>query len=432
MEARDSRATAVSTRASAGTLKILRFNSGAYAAGLIFILLALTFLYAGVGPSWLRSIIFLATGLAGFWILSSLGVSWWVYDHARVTAWQWLPQRLLTTPRRWAHVHSGFDEATSLLHGLFPNGVGCTIDIHDPGSMTEPSIARARRIYPPAGGQLPGRFDNLPLPDRSCDTVFLLMSAHEVRASNGRLTLLREVRRILTDDGQVVLVEHLRDGMNLIAFGPGFLHFFSAQSWRLGLAAADLQVRHETPLLRKMGGGVEGCRVLEVGCGAGVGIEILLDQWKARYVCGVDLDPAQIARAAKRLANRDREGFLVSIADAEQLPFPDASFDAVFDFGILHHVPRWQNAVGEVARVLKPEGRFFFEEITRKALETWLYRAFLEHPRGNRFSEAEFLDELSRQGFELAGAPRHILFGDGFAGAATLACPRPVASQQLH
>jgi ubiquinone/menaquinone biosynthesis C-methylase UbiE len=42
---------------------------------------------------------------------------------------------------------------------------------------------------------------------------------------------------------------------------------------------------------------------------------------------------------------------------------PDSRYDAVFDFGIIHHVPDWRAAVAEVARVLRPQGRFYAEEV---------------------------------------------------------------------
>jgi ubiquinone/menaquinone biosynthesis C-methylase UbiE len=132
------------------------------------------------------------------------------------------------------------------------------------------------------------------------------------------------------------------------------------------------------------------------------------------------LDPEQIARAQKRLATRFGGRFTLVVGGVEHLPFESEMFDAVFDFGMLHHVPVWQHGVGEIRRVLKPGGRFFFEEVTKKALESWLYRAFLEHPTENRFSEADFIEELTRQQFNLPGAPRHTLFGDIFIGAAHL------------
>ena len=147
-------------------------------------------------------------------------------------------------------------------------------------------------------------------------------------------------------------------------------------------------------------------------------MQLLLEQFGAAHVHGIDLDPRQIARAKKRLAGRLEGRFTLAIAGVERLPFENEMFDAVFDFGMLHHVPLWQGGVAEIQRVLKPGGRFFFEEVTGKALESWMYRTFLEHPAENRFSEAEFVEELTQQHLTLTGAPRHTFFGDVFIGVA--------------
>jgi ubiquinone/menaquinone biosynthesis C-methylase UbiE len=177
---------------------------------------------------------------------------------------------------------------------------------------------------------------------------------------------------------------------------------------------------YEAPLLRCLGGAVEGGRVLEVGCGRGVGLSLLLDKFGAARVSGIDLDPLQIARARKRLAGKYYGRIDLGVAMVEQLSFADASFDAVFDFGTLHHVPVWQAGIAEIRRVLKPGGAFFFEEVTRAALDRWIYRTLLEHPRENRFSEAEFLQELTSRSLEPASVIQRVLFGDIFIGVARL------------
>lgn len=90
----------------------------------------------------------------------------------------------------------------------------------------------------------------------------------------------------------------------------------------------------------------------------------------------------------------------------------------MFDFGALHHVPAWQDGVAEIARVLKPGGIFYFEEVTRAALERWSYRAFLKHPKENRFNEVEFLNALRRYDIRPQPEVHRILFGDIFIGVA--------------
>lgn len=185
-------------------------------------------------------------------------------------------------------------------------------------------------------------------------------------------------------------------------------------------ARALAQRFYEMPLLCKLGGTVEGGRVLEVGCGRGVGLPLILKTFHAATVIGIDLDPKQIASARKRLADRYDSCITLDVGSVTDLPFANASFDAVFDFGILHHVPVWQTGIAEIRRVLKPGGRIFFEEVTQAALDRWIYRRFLEHPRENRFSEAQFLTELQLHGFGSLSPIHRVLFGDIFIGVARL------------
>jgi ubiquinone/menaquinone biosynthesis C-methylase UbiE len=175
---------------------------------------------------------------------------------------------------------------------------------------------------------------------------------------------------------------------------------------------ALVQRRFEGPLLGTLAGDLRGARVLEIGCGSGNGLGILARQFGAGEIWAIDIDLRQLRRARRRFQQAALSG-----ASADMLPFRDGAFDAVFDFGVLHHVPDWRRAVSEIRRVLKPGGRFLFEEVTRAALDRPLYRAFFDHPRENRFSEAEFLTELAWRGIAPYPQMRRVCFGDIFIGA---------------
>ncbi len=179
---------------------------------------------------------------------------------------------------------------------------------------------------------------------------------------------------------------------------------------------AAVQRWYEAALLEKLGGRIDGLRALEVGCGRGVGTEIILERFGAGEVHAFDLDPDMIAQAQRRLARYPAERLHLRTGDVTAIDEPDASFDAVFDFGIIHHVPDWPAAVGEVRRVLKPGGRFFFEEVTRHALERWSYRTFLQHPAENRFSGEELIAEIERHRIRVGKNYVHRLFGDFVIG----------------
>lgn len=156
----------------------------------------------------------------------------------------------------------------------------------------------------------------------------------------------------------------------------------------------------EAPQLLRMGGRVPGARVLEIGCGRGVGSELILQRFGAEHVDSIDLDPHMVALARRRLA---RFGAAVSVeqGDVCSLPAEDAHYDAVFDFGIIHHVPNWQAALAEIQRVLKPGGRFYAEEMFERALENPALRRLLEHPRENRFDLEGFCAALVANGFRV-------------------------------
>ena len=97
-----------------------------------------------------------------------------------------------------------------------------------------------------------------------------------------------------------------------------------------------------------------GLQVLEIGCGLGTdGAQFA--EAGADYT-GVDLTEAAVELARKRFELFDLPGKFQT-ADAENLDFPDESFDLVYSHGVLHHTPETGKAVKEIHRVLRPGGR---------------------------------------------------------------------------
>ena len=217
-----------------GVRQVVRFNWPAYAAvaGLMVAALA--------APRRLRWPL-AAGALAGAWFAgASLVVTNLVYDRSEFASWDWPRPLLKRPPRRVAVLHAGLDNASMQLRRLWPSAEIQVVDFYDPVKMTEPSIARARQ------GRRHG--DDLSELQPGLDAAFVVLAAHELRTDEDRAAFFSQVANSLAPDGRLVLVEHLRDLPNALAYGPGALHFLPRMDYMDAFHEARLAVLQERPM----------------------------------------------------------------------------------------------------------------------------------------------------------------------------------------
>ena len=121
--------------------------------------------------------------------------------------------------------------------------------------------------------------------------------------------------------------------------------------------------------------------VLEIGSGSGAVAAALLERFPNVRLTATDYDPRMVETLGERLAPFGARA-RVERADAAALPFSDASLDAVVSFLMLHHVGRWEDALREAARVLRPGGTLLAYDLVASPLTRGVHR--LGGGRGER------------------------------------------------
>jgi len=130
----------------------------------------------------------------------------------------------------------------------------------------------------------------------------------------------------------------------------------------LPLSASDEPDRYYIQLYHTVATQVdlEGKKVLEVSCGHGGGASYLSRTQDPASYTGLDLNAAGIRFCQKR---HELPGLDFVQGDAENLPFPDESFDVVLNIEASHHYPHFPRFLAEVARVLRPGGHFLYADL---------------------------------------------------------------------
>lgn len=132
-----------------------------------------------------------------------------------------------------------------------------------------------------------------------------------------------------------------------------------AAALRIAIEPIELSCPERELLERRLA--LDGCRILELGCGRADLTRAIATTGRGRRVLALEVDALQ---HAQNLQIADLPNVEFALAGAEAIPAPDASFDVAFMFKSLHHVPveAMDAALHEIARVLKPGGRAWLSE----------------------------------------------------------------------
>jgi ubiquinone/menaquinone biosynthesis C-methylase UbiE len=174
-----------------------------------------------------------------------------------------------------------------------------------------------------------------------------------------------------------------------------------AERWAVNNPSRPIQQRMEIRWMRRRRPLGPGSVVLEVGCGRGAGAAIIRKEFQPAVLLASDLDLQMVHRSGSYLPEEERKKISFHVADVLRIPARTGSLDAVVGFGVLHHVPDWQTALREIARVLKPGGVYYLEELYPTLYQNFITKHILLHPTTNRFRSADLKRELEAGGLRL-------------------------------
>lgn len=228
-----------------GVLNILSFNRHFYVFGGIALTLLILCHWVFDLPDYLFWIM-IAAFLYG--LIMPLIVSAYVYDFSGYYRFDWMKKYNIQDgdAKQFLNINAGFDETSFIIHHLFPKATLHVFDFYNPVQHTEPAIVRARKVSLVYPGTHVIKSNAIPLPEKSADVIFLLSAVHEIRKQQEKVRFLKECHRLCKPDGQVIMVEHLCDFPNFLAFTIGFTHFFSRKTWINAFREAGFTAIDET------------------------------------------------------------------------------------------------------------------------------------------------------------------------------------------
>ena len=228
-----------------GVLNILNFNRHYYLFGLAVVVV---FFASRLLFEWPSTLFWLIIVAFMYGLFMPLVVSAYVYDFSGYYKLNWLKNLAGDDDRikLVVNINAGFDETSFIIKRIFSRADLKVFDFYNASQHTEPAIKRARKvslIYPNTQ-QIAS--NSIPLKNNTADIVFLLSAVHEIRLYEEKVQFLKECYRICKPDGKVIMVEHLRDFPNFLAFSVGFTHFFSRSTWKSAFERAGFSSFTET------------------------------------------------------------------------------------------------------------------------------------------------------------------------------------------
>lgn len=176
-------------------------------------------------------------------IFASLFASYLLYDKSKIYDIEEIAEKTnLRQAKKVALIHASFDPISTKLHEKFPNLELTVCDIYGNRHEHDKGIHISKKVFPPNPQEIKIHPNNLPFEDESQNIILAITAIHEVLDHKTRVEFFKEAKRVLVNDGIIVISEQFRDLVNFTFFNIGAFHFLSEMQWRKAINEAGLQI----------------------------------------------------------------------------------------------------------------------------------------------------------------------------------------------
>ncbi|MBW3521283.1 class I SAM-dependent methyltransferase [Chryseobacterium sp. NKUCC03_KSP] len=139
-------------------------------------------------------------------------------------------------------VHASFDSLSKSLEEKYSNLNLTVCDIFGNRHEQEKGIETSKKIFPPNPKEIKIKPHQLPFEDQSQNVILAITALHEILDHEQRVLFFKEAKRVLKDDGLIIVSEQFRDFTNFLFFNIGAFHFLSKKQWQKAISEAGLEI----------------------------------------------------------------------------------------------------------------------------------------------------------------------------------------------
>ena len=182
-------------------------------------------------------------------IAMSLFASYKLYDKSNL----YKPDKLFSEIKfneddKVIFLHASFDPISRQLEKMIKPEHLKIYNLYGNRHEDEKSIEISNRVFPPHPDQVSVDPTNMKDESNSVDYILAITSAHEILTQEERVQFFKKAKRILKDDGTLILCEQMRNVINFIFFNIGAFHFVTLKNWEDAISKSGLTISKKEKL----------------------------------------------------------------------------------------------------------------------------------------------------------------------------------------